>query len=740
MKLLFSFLFFLCFLYAGFGQFYRQHTTNYTSRDYGKQYSNYTYSIASDDRGFIYAGTASGILQYDGYEWRFIQAKPGVFVTSIAYIRDTLFVGCQGDFGYLAADEKGLYQFISIADSSLEIDVPFTAVWNILATDQGIAFQAEECIFLFSAGQIRQVKPETSFHLAFSANRKLFVRERNIGLCEYVYGGFKPVEHGEMFADTGIFSMIPYQDGLLVVTQEAGIFLWKNNEFNQLLSPELSERFNSALIIGAMPLNDGNYALFSMKDGIFILDSGFSRIIARFSTETGMKSAEVQGIVTDAYGDIWAATLKGICRIQYGSPYSVFSESAGLSGFVQAVSYLKGSYFVGTSGGLYICNNEETVKFTEKKAVIGSIWATTSTNELLFAGGDNGLWMADTNGNMRIISKSPVSALLCIEEEKWIIAAGSAGARIYDERSGRMLKDIPEAASDAHGIAYTKTGNGEYEIWIGSKTQGVIYISTGKTLDYIIDFYQGAPDGLPNDWVCAYQAGEAIWFGTSTGILRFISPAEIAEIAGTPEDASIRGFFDYAGVPSNMSNVSATACSYGDKFSYIALDAGVYKIDMNDLTGSGNDFRNIELGRFNTIFDNDSCLFIGGDDGLAVFDKQKAEHRSGLLPVFGIREIIVGKDSVIWFGDKAFANNELTLPYNMNSITVKLYSLFSDNGFRLQYSWRMEGENDEFSEWNYNHILTFERLREGTYTLQIKAKDSDMDNIAPAELHFRVLP
>lgn len=737
-KTIHFFLFFFSII-SCHAQFHHQTLTNYTPRDYGQNYSNYTQAITEDAQGLIYVGTAYGILQYDGYKWRMIPVKTGTFVTSLAFFENTVYVGSQGDIGYLKPDKTGKLSYFSLIDKINKNDRNFSSVWKTLVYNNKIVFQSDENIFILDKERIQVIKPHTSFHLAFSINNKLYVRERNIGLSEYNGKEFQVIKGGEQFADTGVFAILPFKNkSLLIATQEAGFFEWNGNNFHQLLkNKEQINTFRNSMIIGGKQLSDNKYAIFSLKDGIFIMDENLE-IKAYYSTNTGMRSSEINDLIEDSYHNIWTATKKGISRVQYNSPLSFFNESSGISGNVQAFAFLNNQYFVGTSEGLYFNKTSSAKIFSEATEIKGSIWALQKTNSDLFIGGENGLWHTDGN-NIKQINKNQCTGLLYIPEQNWLLSAGNSGVQIFDTKTFLTLLNIPELKMDAYGIASRLTEANKYEIWIGSKTQGVCQLILSPSLTYQLDFYS-SEDGLPKDWICAYQAGKNVVFGTSMGILRFIDSNEISSLANDTSSAmnSVRGFFDLANFPKNATNKSATTFTYNNLLSYIALDNYIYQINMNDSVADNSFFKTMQLGRFNVLFNDSNKLWIGGDDGLALFDKNKSIKTKS--PQIGIREIIIGNDSVLWYGDIPFSEKEITIPFKLNSLRLELFSLYSDNGFKMEYSYKLEGGNDNFSNWSNDHYITFTNLSEGNYTLHIRAKNPQDIYCKEISFNFTITP
>jgi serine phosphatase RsbU (regulator of sigma subunit) len=734
-----AFLFlFLLFSSCVLAQPVRPYVTNYTPKEYGYQYSGYTHSVCTDSSGFLYAGTAYGILQFNGYTWSFIPVKTGTYIYSLSFKDGRIYAGCNGDFGYLEPDLQGKLHYVSLLEK-LPADAPaFSAIWKIIPCGQKIFFQSEEAVFVYDGNKVQVVRPGTSFHLAFGDGKEVYIREREKGLMKWEDEKFTFVNGSQALADTGVFGVLPWEKNeRLIITQEAGFFLWTDSSFTRVLPPASKKVFSDAMLLGALLLPDKHIAVYTIKNGIYILNKDFA-IVARYSNATGMRSSEVHDLATDAYGNLWAATQKGVCRIQYNSPYSFFGETAGIAGNVQSLALFNGKCFAGTTEGLYSAGISEPA-FAETGKVKGGIWALTSAGNSLWAAGDNGLWATRDGGLFTQISSSPWSALLYVPSQNWLIAAGETGMTIYNPQTLTLLKHIPEAASDAYGAACRILPSG-IEIWLGSKTRGVCQITTNASLIYRVEYYYGSNDGLTEDWICAYPVADSVLFATSVGFLRFVSPTEINALSGAsqPSGAEIRGYFDISPFPAGGNGKSVTCFSYHPTASFIALDNYACRIDMNNQTADNSWFLTMNMGRNNCMYTDGNTLWIGADEGLVVYQTSAAGRSSGFSAV--VSGFTIGSDSVLWAGQSPYSGTMPVIGYPLNTIRIHLASLYNDNGHGTKYSWMLEGAGDRYSEWTESNELTFNNLSEGEYILHVKAMNHS--KAVPLEIHvpFRILP
>ena len=86
--------------------------------------SDQNWAVVQDQRGVIYVGTNNdGVLVYDGVEWNKISIPNQSDVRSLMVDDNGLvYVGANGEFGYLRPDELGSLQYYSLIHTLDSID------------------------------------------------------------------------------------------------------------------------------------------------------------------------------------------------------------------------------------------------------------------------------------------------------------------------------------------------------------------------------------------------------------------------------------------------------------------------------------------------------------------------------------------------------------------------------------------------------------------------------------------
>jgi hypothetical protein len=117
--------------------------TNYTTKDYGRDFHPTNTALAQDKRGVIYAANAFKLLEFDGHIWNSYPINKKSWILSLAIDNSGIvFVCSQNEFGYFMPDSRGKLKYNSLSDSLKIIDSDFTNIWKVHSFSGGIVFQA----------------------------------------------------------------------------------------------------------------------------------------------------------------------------------------------------------------------------------------------------------------------------------------------------------------------------------------------------------------------------------------------------------------------------------------------------------------------------------------------------------------------------------------------------------------------------------------------------------------------
>lgn len=721
---------------------------NYTPKEYGIENTPENWDIIQDDRGIIYSAVGNNVLEYDGTHWRSIPVVKGRYTVSLAKSKKgIIYVGAQQDFGYLEPDKEGKMMYHSLI-SKLSDETVFSTIWKVSCIDEKVYFQSEEAIFVYDGTSIKTIKPSTSFHILFNVEGQLFVRQREKGL--YLINGeqLEFCKGTDTLANQGVFAMIPNKKGILLFTREMGLWNYQteSNHLTKIATTDEAELSNAAILGGEL-LSDGLIALNTIESGVLIVNHA-GEIKQRINKSTGIRVNDVKSIFEDRENNLWLALNNGISKINYNSPLSFYSEESGLEGSVQSITHYHKHLIVGTSSGLFIHQESANSKeFIQHPAIHSQVWDFFQLNGKLLIGAGDGLYaLSGSNADsIQLIYQVNVNAIAHFKESNEILLAGSQGILILNADNFAEVDYSAIPISGITGKAFNPSPKfSDSELWIGTNAMGLIRVQS-KNGFYDYTMYQGEEDGLDNQWVEPFVIGDSIVFGNPEGLNSFrdehylIPPGESIE-----SYASVKGMFDTYKLNGEKIDFPVRELIDSKTRIWACVDERIMYFDKsNNFQHVRRPFWGINFGRINQFFQNeDDKLWIGTADGLIRYLSD--DKKDYAIPFYTIiRNVTIGKDVLNYFGGHGTQpqdEGQYKIDYKHNSISFSFSAPYFDDEHDIEFSYLLEGQESEWSEWNKNTKIDFSSLREGDYVFRVKARNIYNQESKEAVVRFTIHP
>lgn len=767
MKYLISFSLFILFIFSeGNAQEIVFPVTNYSTKNYGRDFHPTNMAIAQDQRGIIYAANGFKLLEFDGHTWNSYPINKETWILSLAIDnRGIVYAGSQNEFGFFTPGTRGDLKYHSLSDSLKISDRDFSNIWKVHAFSGGVVFQAEEKLFLYGKGKIEIIKPETSFHTSFIVNDILYVRQRGTGLMEWKENRLVKIKDSEIFDTTGIFLMLPFgrnNKKILIGTQEKGFWLFEpestSNRFRQFKVDNLP-LIEKAKITGGIQTGDGSFAISTMLNGLIVIDTtGNTRAI--INSKYGLSDNEVKQVISDHSQNLWLALNNGISTVEISSPLSVYDEKSGITGSINALKRHKNLLYAGTNTGLFVQKpySESETQFVSAFNLSAPVRCLIEADGRLLAGTDAGIFQL-TDQNFLKISNEESFTLFYSPEMKLLLSGGPKGLTAYRNKGSFIKMDWPEDISqDIIGIAGDNHGNSDSaEYWIGTRYNGVIRIKVYKDLTFTTDRYNSS-DGLPGGPVTPYTFNSKKLFGTIEGFYEFTNESIVKETL--PDSLKnnknfLKGYFSTSSITNYGIGKSVSSVVESSNKVWICSDNQIGYLDKkNNLNYINKPFRGIEVGKINIIFpeENGICWF-GTTDGLIRFDENKRKDYNKNYFTLIRKVTLIDNDSALFMGtyfeiDSGFnkrvlnqpTNMKPVLPYRNNSIRFDFTAPFYEYSDKIFYSYQLEGNNSKWTQWKQENFQEYTNLPEGNYTFSAKARNVFGIESAQAQYSFRILP
>jgi signal transduction histidine kinase/ligand-binding sensor domain-containing protein len=469
----------------------------------------------------------------------------------------------------------------------------------------------------------------------------------------------------------------------------------------------------------------------------------------RFASPDGLSSDTVQRLFEDREGNIWVATGEGLDRFRDLAVPTV-SVKQGLTGagVGSVLAASDGSVWMETGDGLNRWNNGQITVYRNRTVrTLGPPAQQPSVREVTDSGlPDNSqqsflqdqkgrIWVATTRGlayfeDGRFVSAGRVPVTLVhsmVDDRAGGIWINDQAQGLLHWVDGRVVESIAWAKLDhrdhANALAADPAAGG---LWVGFTQGGIVYLRDGRvqaryasgqvnelrfgrdgalraaTEGGLVWIKDGRiailthENGLPCDavhWAIEDDA-QSIWMGTACGLIRF-PESELASWAADPKRTIQRAVFDISDGVKNQAG------------------AGGYSPHASKSP--------------------DGRLWFVTEGGVSVVDPRHLPFNK-LPPPVVVETVRVN-------GKEVAAADRMELSHSSNDLEIDYTALSLTNPERMQFRYKLEGHDADWQDVGTRRQAFYGGLAPKQYRFRVMASNNDgVWNEAGAAWGFRIVP
>jgi ligand-binding sensor domain-containing protein/DNA-binding CsgD family transcriptional regulator len=714
----------------GFG-FSQGNLRNFTKDDYRGGTQNW--AIEQDELTRLYVANNEGLLVYDGTNWQLYPVPNKTILRSIAFGEDgKLYVGAQDELGYFEPDQVGRLKFHSLKASLPPEAQKFADVWQVIVNQDAIYFRTQEIILRLD-GKKCTVFPSQSAWLSLHNHKgQMLAHDKELGLLSYQNHQWQPFIAAKSLPKNFLITdLIAYQPEVsLVSTFSHGLFWLVGNEFKPFAPLGIDSK-EHITVLRLLP--DSSLLLGTYFNGFYRVSTK-GQILNHISTQSGMSNNTVRCLFADPDGGVWAGLDYGLTFFPLNNAITHLNPLVFNSGTGYDAKILNQKIYFALSTGLFLqpLNSSDLSqnRLPYTTLMSGLTWNLSMIENQLWVGRDDGLFVFQ-NQNARPVAQSTGfwSCLPLTQTDGSPVVAGNyRGVDIFEiqDLSFERKDKIPNFNESSR---YIQTDDSS--IWVSHPYRGIYRILLKDKSIVLFSKKDGLPTDLDNH---VFKIKGKIVFATPKGIFEYqyhtnkISKAQeyqsiFAEkpIRYLKEDSEGNIWF----VQEKMVGM----VDYGE-----AEPKVHYFPELTNRIASG----------FENIFPYDkNNILVGGEIGFYHLNYEKYMENIKPFSVY-ISQVkaTASADSVIFGGylSKEKRNNrEISVPYKLNSLLFS-YS-FSAQGQpqNLEYSYRLEGFDKNWSEWNNQTHKEYTNLAAGNYSFKVKARKSPSQESSIGQFDFTII-
>lgn len=693
------------------------------------------WDIDQDSSGNLYFANNNGLLQFDGLSWEEHKIPNSIAVRSVKVddASGRIFVGGYNEFGYFEADNNGKLIYTSISnlvDASKTELTDF--IWKIHTYEDEIVFQSFLKIYIFKNNRVIHIDAPKRFQFSFSVNNELYFQDIKLGILHYRDGKLIPLKGTEVLKNTEIWGMFALSEKkMLLATLEKGLFIYENEKVTSW-DTEANVFIEKNGSLGGASLKNNLVVLNSVLNGVIICDLN-GKIVQNINLNRGLQNNTILSSFIDSKNDLWLGLDNGISFVNTNSPFTFFDSSYNLSTVYGSVIH-EDILYAATNQGVFYHELNSSFLDDNFKLVEG----TTAQSWNIQVIGDE-LICANNNGALVIKDKSVVKNLdnqgyfgfkKVPLHPDFLIGAHYAGFGLFRRTTNGL-----EFVDSIKG--YDKSSN-YFEIddtYLWLLRDGILHqMELSNDLSYFLSIKK-IPKLNPSDNTIntLQKINDQVYFESNNQLYtyskdhqEFIEDLRLsALIKNCPPLSSI--------TQDALGNIWY---AHGESLGVFMKDTGGTYSNSQTIFSNLTGYLVTNYLSINTVDQNNT--FIGSINGLVHYDTQ-FESVSETKPKIFFRSFIFANDTIIQ-GNPQEKILLYEMPYTSNNIKFTFSTPEFENVQNVNFAYQLEPFEDQWSNWSQASLKEYTNLREGSYTMKVKTKNSYGKESDVRLLEFKIHP
>jgi len=741
--------------------------------------SDYTHSIIKDDLGNLYlANEDMGIIRYDGNNWRTIPVRNNQLIRVLGKDRQgTIYAAGKYEFGYLEPDLYGKMVYISLSKrfeeseviNSLQEDtagmvsgkssINVGEILSLAVKDSSVLFASRDALFIYDIinDSLKHVNLG-SLNLknvlkVFLVGEKIMLGDNDKGLFEFKNGDVELLPGGDFFKRLRCMVIMPYgKNQAFVATYENGAYLYNyiSGEITQdFIDPELQDLLKDLRLYSGTVLPNSEYALGTIQGGVFIINKDGKLIRQWDMDNSNLMDNGILAFYCDPSNnsELWISTIRFVSKVYINLPFTEISPKTGIDGGVNCIIDMDGITYIATDLGVFKSgiNRKGHLEFSAIPEIIDQVFpiirANVNDEEFLLAGSINGLFQIKKSGRVVSLSgnalagdgknkKLDVNVRIIVQSKqnpsRFYIGRNNEGVTEIEYTSGRWKLIRTYRCSQGSVTGIVETENGDI-IFSTDFSNNVFKVASNDTIPVLYGKEKGVPESTINSIA---TIGNEIVMSTGKGLWKYLKVSD--------------SWVPYNELTGNYSDGKEALITIQD--------------DDNDLWFAHKDIRYSEMlfrnlngdvsltfgplallpnVRMIDIKNIDNRIYMAKSNNVFVLDKEKLfTDIPASAPL--LSKITVGRDSILmeesftmkdawgkYIPAKTWSGSRFPeLKYNLNSVSFFWSNPFFINEESTLYSYKLDGFDSEWSNWERVFYKDYTNLPFGHYFFRFKSKTS----------------
>jgi AraC family chitin signaling transcriptional activator len=689
---------------------------------------NQNWMVTQDKNHLLYFANNEGLLEYNGTNWSLYKSPNETIIRSVKAIDDLIYTGSYMEFGYWKRMTNGRLVYNSLSKNIKNKIIDDEQFWNILNIDKWVIFQSLNQIYIYDTEtkKFKIITPKNSITKAFKTDNAIYFQVINEGLFEIENGQSKLVSNDVALKNYKIVNVFQDGNGLIIHTQTNGFYRLNENIVSGYSIAANSE-LSGTSIYSSCQLNNGNFAIGTISDGIYIV-SRFGKIDYHISQTNGLSNNTVLSLFEDQDKNLWIGLDNGINCINLQSPIKSFLDESGKLGTVYASILYQGKLYVGTNQGLFYKQNNSFDTFQFISGTKGQVWSLYVYKGTLFCGHDSGTFIVSNTSAKCIFNQSGTWKFQSVANKNILLQGNYYGISVLEKINNQWTFKNKISGFD-YSSKYFEL-NSKNVIYVSHEYKGIFKFKAHDNYTKAGNIVRlNAPKKGKNASLIKYN--NTIYYAYKEGVFKlnenknvFEKDTQLSKIFTNDEFTSGKMIVDQSNKIWFFSK-HYIYYFYRNKFNY--------ELKQNSIPIPSK-FTNALTGYENITQLNDFCYLIGTTDGYNTININDLSFKNN--------KVFISSISVNSLNNKASyisISNEGELKHDENNISINFSVAQFNKYIAAEYQYKLEGFQDNWSQWSNKSAVSFKNLSPGDYKFVVRSKIANTNLENTAVYNFTIL-
>lgn len=703
-----------------------------------------------DSKGMVFLAADENIFRFDGETFEAIPLTNYKGISSIEIIGDRIYFIAAKGFGYVRLKTGG-QEVVSFVDEFEELE-SYKGGTRVFEKDGRLYyyFQYHTVIYNPEDNSIIHQEHEEKLQSAVKFEGDIFL-QKAIDKIYRVNGDtieldFKFYDNGERQVSTltGIFRV---KDEVYYSLRYNGLFT-RDGDGIKRVNNDISNDLQTKQGYSVTKLNEDLIASVCIDEGLILYDKNMKKI-KTISINDGILNKITFSMALTKKGDLLLGTIAGVSILHLGAPVSTLDDKQGLPtkpvlGFASELIHNRFYFVVGSTIWGVDCEGEFEGRvqsyYTVPDVNLIGAFLRAENNLLYFSEPISGIYSLDEEGKVENVSKVSTDMLLLVSEANIVILQGDAILNVnpktddvdtlvdFKKEGITVNKSVDIIENESLQSVFLGDINGQfYHLQMSPDLKKKKFFEKiGKPIKNMKSF-QASANGMifsNADFISSYNIKDK----------KFYINQELSELYKSYE---IRPEF----LTDKNFNLWLTHPEKGTtKF---ILDAeGKYREDPYS-----KEIRKIGKEEWGILPASEKHIFFLAPKGLFHINYQKVNPDNWeFKPYFKSINSALGDTSYFSYltvSDHKVSyapGNSNIFDFENNDLRINYGSVYFGKHSDIEYRIRIVGYQDEWSKWSNEKFKEIINIQEGTYTVELQARDFYRVPSRVVSFSFTVLP